>query len=76
MRTTIELDADAAAAVEQLRRTERLGVSEAVNELIRRGLLPRGATPAFRQETFRLGLKIDVSNVADALDVLEGPEAR
>lgn len=34
------------------------------------------AAEPFVQETFELGLKIDVSNVADALDLLEGPQPR
>jgi Arc/MetJ family transcription regulator len=76
MRTTIELDDDTARAVEELRRSDGLGVSEAVNELIRRGLLPRGEVAPFRQRTRALGLRIDVSNVAEALEVLEGIEAR
>jgi hypothetical protein len=76
MRTTVEFDEDTAAAVEQLRREQGLGVSEAVNELIRRGLLPRKRVTPFRQKTVRLGLSIDVSNVAEALDVLEGADAR
>ena len=76
MRTTVEFDDDVEAAIERLRRSEGLGVSAAVNELIRRGLLPRDEPAPFRQRTRALGLKIDVSNVADALDVLEGPSAR
>lgn len=76
MRTTVEFDDDTARAVEQLRRERGLGVSEAVNELIRQGLLPRGPAAAFRQPTRPMGLKIDVSNVADALDLLEGAESR
>ena len=76
MRTTVEFDEDTAKAVEALRRELGVGVSEAVNELIRRGLLPRGEVPPFRQPTRRLGLKIDVSNVAGALEDLEGVEAR
>lgn len=76
MRTTIEFDADTAKAVERLRREEGLGVSEAVNELIRRGMLPRDREARFEQRTAPLGLKIDVSNVAEALDVLDGPEGR
>lgn len=76
MRTTVEFDEDAAKAVEHLRRERGLGVSEAVNELIRRGLLRRGPVAPFRQPTRRAGLKIDVSNVADALDLLEGGQAR
>jgi hypothetical protein len=76
MRTTVDFDDDATAAVEQLRREEGIGVSEAVNRLIRRGLLPREARDPFVQESYRMGLRIDVSNVADAIEVLEGPEAR
>jgi Ribbon-helix-helix protein, copG family len=76
MRTTIEFDDDTAAAIEQLRQERRLGVSEAVNELIRRGLLPPSARPRFEQQTHELGLRIDVSNVADALEVLDGPTSR
>lgn len=76
MRTTIEFDADTAAAVEHLRREENVGVSEAVNTLIRRSLLPREPPKPFRQETKAVGLKIDVSNVADALEAIEGPASR
>ncbi len=76
MRTTVELDNDAAKAVEQLRREHGWGVSQAVNELIRRGLLPRPEARPFRQRTRRMGLRIDVSNVAAALEDLEGVEAR
>jgi len=76
MRTTIEFDPDTGKAVEQLRRERGLGASQAVNELIRRGLLPTGEAVPFRQRTRPLGLKIDVSNVAEALEALEGPEAR
>ena len=76
MRTTVEFDDDTAKAVEALRRELGVGVSEAVNELIRRGLLPRHEVPTFRQRTRRLGVRIDVSNVAAALEDLEGVEAR
>ncbi|MEJ5254091.1 MAG: ribbon-helix-helix protein, CopG family [Acidimicrobiales bacterium] len=76
MRTTVTFDDDTARAVEQLRRERGVGVSEAVNELIRRGLVQRPQRAAFRQQTRRLGLTIDVSNVAEALEVLEGPRSR
>ncbi|MDZ7676729.1 MAG: hypothetical protein U5K30_16895 [Acidimicrobiales bacterium] len=75
MRTTVDFDDDTAAAVERLRRDGR-GMSEAVNELIRRGMLPRPDEDAFVPTTMRLGIKIDVSDVVDALETLEGPEAR
>lgn len=76
MRTTIEFEADTARAIEELRRSEGFGVSEAVNELVRRGLMPRSPKKRFEQPTHPMGLKIDVSNVAEALDLLEGPDGR
>lgn len=75
MRTTVEFDQDVARVIEQLRRDSGMGVSQAVNELIRRGLLPRTPTGTFRQTTRSLGLEIDVSNVAEALEILEGTDA-
>ncbi|HEV8115417.1 MAG TPA: hypothetical protein VGP53_04200 [Acidimicrobiales bacterium] len=75
MRTTVEFDDDAAKAVETLRRERGLGVSEAVNTLIRRGLLPRPPVEPFRQPTHPLGLKIDVANVAEALELLDDAPA-
>lgn len=76
MRTTVEFDDDTARAIDELRRSQGMGVSEAVNELIRRGLLARPTKPPFEPVHRALGLTIDVSNVADALDLLEGAEAR
>lgn len=76
VRTTVEFDADTAKAVERLRREKGLGVSEAVNELIRRGMLKSERRPKFSQRTRSLGMRIDVSNVADALETLDGPAAR
>ena len=76
MRATVEFDDDTAKAVEQLRQELGLGVSQAVNELIRRGLMPRPEAAPFRQRTRPSGIRIDVSNVAAALEDLEGIEAR
>ncbi len=76
MRTTIEFDDDTAAEVQRLRTEQNRGVSEAVNALIRRGMLLQRDPAPFAPRTHALGIKIDVSNVAEALDLLEGPEAR
>lgn len=76
MRTTVEFDADTAAAVENLRREKGVGTSEAVNELVRRALLPRKQPSRFTQSTKPLGLRVDVSNVADALEALEALDNR
>lgn len=76
MRTTITLADDVAAAVEKLRREQSIGLSEAVNDLVRAGLIERNAvrTP-FRQRSHDLGPGVDYVNVAEALETLEGPAA-
>jgi Arc/MetJ family transcription regulator len=74
-RTTITMDNDVAAAVERLRRERELGVSSAVNELIRRGLRHEPERRRFEQETSVMGARVDVTNVSEALEVLEGPSA-
>ena len=76
MRTTVTLDDDVAAAVRQLQRERGVGVSEALNQLARSGLKVRPDRRLFRQRTVRLGLKVDVRNVSEALDLLDGPAAR
>jgi hypothetical protein len=76
MRTTITLDDDVAAAVERLRRDRSIGLSEAINELIRAGLTVKRPRKPFRQQSEHIGFKVDVTNVAEALELLEGPAAR
>jgi hypothetical protein len=65
------LDDDVAAAVERLRRQRSLGLSEAVNELVRAGLIRKRASQRFKQRTADVGLTVDVRNVAEALDLLD-----
>jgi Ribbon-helix-helix protein, copG family len=77
MRTTVTLAKDVAAAVARLRRERGIGVSEAVNELARRGLTARGKRVRFRQEGESLGeMLIDVTNVGEAIELAEAPERR
>jgi hypothetical protein len=76
MRTTVSLDDDVAAAIEQLRRDRSIGLSQAINELIRAGLTAKRPRTPFRQPSQRIGLRVDVTNVAEALELLEGPTAR
>ncbi len=71
VRTTVTLDDDVAAAVDELRRAEGVGVSEAVNRLVRAGLVrPRDARP-FRQRTADLVFTVDVRNTGEVLDLLD-----
>lgn len=76
MRTTITFEEDVAAAVTRLQRQEGVGISEAVNRLIRAGLLRERHRVKFVQRTSAMKARIDVTNVAEALEVLEGPSAR
>jgi hypothetical protein len=76
MRTTITLADDVAAAVEKLRREQSIGLSDAVNDLVRAGLTGQRTGGRFRQKTHDFGRGIDFSNVADALETLDGPAAR
>jgi hypothetical protein len=72
MRTTVVLDSDVAAEIERLRR-EGLGVSEALNLLARRGMTTQRTAKAdrYRHRTAKIGIKVDVTNVADVLDLLD-----
>ncbi|HEX4838414.1 MAG TPA: ribbon-helix-helix protein, CopG family [Solirubrobacteraceae bacterium] len=77
MRTTVTLADDVAAAVEKLRRERSIGLSEAINDLVRAGLIERRpASPCFRQKAHDLGHGIDFSNVAEVIETLDGPSAR
>jgi metal-responsive CopG/Arc/MetJ family transcriptional regulator len=76
MRTTVTLDDDVAAAVERLRRDRSIGLSEAINELIRAGLTVKRPRKPFRQQSEHIGFKVDVTNVAEALELLEDPAGR
>jgi hypothetical protein len=76
MRTTVDLADDVAAAVEKARRERGIGLSAAVNELARAGLVKQSPPKRFKQRTYKMGLKLDVSNIGEALETLEGPSAR
>lgn len=75
MRTTIRLDPEVLAAAERLQRERHIGLGEAVNELARAGLSREQRPTRFRQQTANIGLKIDVTNVADALELLDQYDA-
>jgi hypothetical protein len=77
MRTTVTLAKDVAAAVQKLQRQEGVGVSEALNRIARAGIATKAPRRAFRQRSANMGpFAIDVSNVADALEVAEGADHR
>ncbi|MGH2762121.1 MAG: ribbon-helix-helix protein, CopG family [Thermoleophilaceae bacterium] len=73
MRTTVTLSDDTAAAVDRMRAERSIGVSEAVNELIRAGLIRPEVEEAFSATTYPMRARLDLSNIADAIEELEGP---
>jgi hypothetical protein len=76
MRTTVRLDPEVAAAADQLRRERHIGLGEAVNALARAGLA-RGHEPhRFRQRTARIGVTIDATRNAEALELLDSYDAQ
>lgn len=77
MRTTVTLADDVSAEVQRLRRERSIGVSEALNELARAGMVQKQVPRRrFEQRTHALGLGVDVTNVAEALELAEGVDYR
>ncbi len=78
MRTTVTLADDVTAEVERIKRERGIGVSEAINDLARAGMIrKKEPRKRFVQQTYNLGEElIDVTNVAEALEEAEGPGYR
>lgn len=75
MRTTVRLDPEVQAAAEQLRRARHIGLGEAVNELAKAGIDRTARRKPFKQQTSPVGLRIDVSNVAEVLEHLDAMDS-
>ena len=76
MRTTITLAHDVAAALEKLRRERSCRAQRGRQRSRPRGPGEQRAAPPFRQQAHDLGNGIDFSNVADAIENVDGPAAR
>ena len=74
MRTTVTLAGDVAAAVEQLQRGDGIGVSEAINRLIREGLAKPKASRPYTHKSYDMGLKLEVVCVGKVLTMLDEEE--
>jgi hypothetical protein len=78
MRTTLTIDDDVAAALEQLRRSRDASLKDLVNEALRRGLRDMGTRPKprkpFRTQSVDLGKPLlpNIDNVAEVLAIVEG----
>lgn len=75
MRTTLNLDADVAAAVAEAAREQRRSLSRVANELIRAGLRTsreQTALEPYEPPVFDTGRPlVDVTDVAAALEILD-----
>ena len=71
LRTTVRLDPEVATAAERLRRERHIGLDEAVNELARAGLIQKRKPTRFRQRTAGVGLRIDVTDIAGTLELID-----
>lgn len=73
MRTTVTLDPDVYAAVESRRSSG--GLSAVINDLIRAGLAAKPVQAAFVQAASPMKSRIDVRNIGDVLESIDGPGA-
>ncbi len=65
------LAADVAAAVQGMRRAEGIGVSEAVNRLVRDGLVKPAAAARYEHISYELGQRIDIADIGEVLSLLD-----
>ena len=73
MRTTIDLQPDVVAEVERLRRERKIGLSEAVNELVRLGFAAKPGVRVYEHRSQSMGARVDVTNISEVLDLLDQP---
>ena len=78
MRTTLTIDDDVAAELEQLRKKHDVGLKKLVNDILRQGLRELGSPPRkrkpFRTRSFHVGgvLVKSIDNTAELLAEIEG----
>ena len=82
MRTTLTIDDDVAFGLKKKQAKEpSKSFKVLVNETLRRGLQPNGATPKrkeFKLITYPMGLRKDLNfdNIEELLDEIEGPNRK
>jgi hypothetical protein len=74
MRTTVTLDADVVAAIEELQRTQSLNFDEALNRLVRAGTPAVSEGKPWLRPARNLGPpKLKIECIGELLEQLEGP---
>lgn len=76
MRTTINFDEEAEQLVAEHRRRTQLGLSETVNDLIKRAAAGPRADYVFPDVTFEMGARLPLESTSRLLEVLDGDAAR
>jgi hypothetical protein len=78
MRTTVMIADDVAAELDRIRREQDVGLSEALNDLARAGMIrKKEPRKRFVQPTHDFGRTlIDYTNIGEALELAEGPDYR
>jgi predicted transcriptional regulator len=82
MRTTITIEDDLAARLDDLQRREGLGFKEAVNQTLRAGLerleMRPATIPRFKVKARKMGLRpgLNYANVGELIEQLEGADHR
>lgn len=82
MRTTLTLDDDVAAQLDQLRRGGDLSFKQVVNDALRQGLRQIAEGPKERREPYRSRVfdtgppRFPIDNIAEALAFAEGEDHR
>jgi Arc/MetJ family transcription regulator len=71
VRTTVTLDDDVVAVIERVRASTGVGLSEAVNTLVRRAVAHRSPSEPFRLRSASLGQRVDLGDVVAVLDLLD-----
>jgi hypothetical protein len=71
VRTTISLDPDTEVIVQQVRERDGVGLSEAVNSLIRAASINRKPASPYVHKSVAMGARVDVANIGDVLDFLD-----
>jgi Ribbon-helix-helix protein, copG family len=78
MRTTLTLDDDVAAQLEQLRKSRGAGLKDLVNEALRRGLKEMNGRPKPRKPYSTRSVSLgepklaNIDNIAEVLAIIEG----
>ncbi len=78
MRTTVTIADDVAAELDRIRRERDVGLSEALNDLARAGMIrKKEPRKKFVQRTHDMGeALVDYTNIGEVLEMVEGPDYR